>query len=403
MKITDYRELIEKCSYCAFCQETCPVFLEDLIETHLARARVNLINEVLLKNTMPVTSRFREIIDRCLLCTNCTQTCPSGVPVDEIIAAARFELDRQKRAGSIKKRILRTLLMKRGLTGFLSKAGSLAQRAGKLVGLKVKELPPLAEQPLDQKYTGIIPAEGNTRARVAYFIGCATNYLYPDTGEAAIQVLTRNGFEVVIPQGQVCCGIPVMAEGDETTVREMIRHNVSLFDGIDVEAIITDCTSCAMMLRTKMPKLIDDSLRERAQTVAEKVWEVTDFLVDRGLVDESAALQVQCTYHVPCHRGWKETVADAPRTLLSRIPGVTLVEMENPEACCGAGGTFFTEYRDLSRSICSRKIQDIKNTGTGTVITQCPACRFYLSLHLDDYRVIHPVSLLARAHGGDEK
>jgi glycolate oxidase iron-sulfur subunit len=244
LKLENYEAIINKCSHCGYCQATCPVYLEDMLESHVARNRLNLINQVLILKTMPSTPRFREILDRCLLCTNCTQTCSSKVPVDEIIIAARAETGKST-LGGLKSFVMSKMLQQRGLTGLMGKAGSLVQK----MGVAAREIPQLASKPFSQIYSGTIPAQGEQRGRVAYFVGCGTNFLYPDTGIATVQVLTRNGWEVEIPAGQVCCGIPAMAEGDLAAAREMVATNLNLFDLDNVDAVITDCTSCGMMIK----------------------------------------------------------------------------------------------------------------------------------------------------------
>lgn len=395
LKLENYEAIINKCSHCGYCQATCPVYLEDMLESHVARNRLNLINQVLILKTMPSTPRFREILDRCLLCTNCTQTCSSKVPVDEIIIAARAETGKST-LGGLKSFVMSKMLQQRGLTGLMGKAGSLVQK----MGVAAREMPQLASKPFSQIYSGTIPAQGEQRGRVAYFVGCGTNFLYPDTGIATVQVLTRDGWEVVIPAGQVCCGIPAMAEGDLAAAREMVATNLNLFDLDNVDAVITDCTSCGMMIKEKFSKMLnpEDPLQEKAQAWAGKIYEITDFLQQQGLSDRPASLYASFTYHVPCHRGWSPTVVDAPRELLGNLPGAELRELPDPEKCCGAAGTFFMEHRDLSERIRSHRVEQIEASEVQTVITQCPVCRFYLSASLNSQQVTHPVIMLAQAY-----
>ena len=240
---------------------------------------------------------------------------------------------------------------------------------------------------------------------MAYFVGCGTNFLFPDTGVATVQVLTRNGWEVVIPAGQVCCGIPAMAEGDLAAAREMVVTNLKLFDLENVDAVITDCTSCGLMLKENFSKMLEpeDPLQEKAQAWADKIFEITDFLQQQGLTDTPATLDACFTYHVPCHRGWSPTVVDAPRELLGNLPGAELRELPDPEKCCGAAGTFFMEHRDLSESIRSHRVEQIEASEVQTVITQCPVCRFYLSAGLAHQQVTHPVIMLAQAYENASK
>ncbi len=397
LDLKKYEELMAKCSHCEFCQATCPVFLEDLLETHVARARLELIRASLVEGSLPVTKRLRDVISRCLLCTNCVQTCPAGVPIDEIVVAARHRLYEEKRLDAPRRYLVNKFMSRRGFSGFIGMAEALAQR----MGLTPRELPAQASKRFESLCRGVISPKEKARARVAYYVGCATNAFYPDTAMNVVRVLTRNGIEVVIPDGLVCCGLPALVEGDLATVQKMVRVNIPILASQEVDAIITDCTSCGMMLRTKVAKALpeNDPLRLQAELIGTKVWEVTDYLNNVGLSSEPLGLPEKYTYHVPCHRGWTPTINDAPRNLLAAVPQAELVEMEYPERCCGAGGTFYMNFRELSENIRSHKLEDIGRTGVKTVLTQCPACRSYLSAPLADHTVMHPISFLAGAYG----
>ena len=398
IQLSNYEAIIDRCSQCNYCQATCPVYLEDMVESVLARNRIHVIQETMINKSLPLTPRAQEIIDRCLLCTNCVQTCSSQIPIDEIIIAARSELNQSKGGlGNIKNLVMGKLLTERGFTGMMGKAGALAQK----LGIGSKEMPTLASKTFDKFYSGTIAPIGEKRGRVAYFVGCGTNFMYPDTGVASVKVLTHNGIEVVIPAGQVCCGIPSIAEGDLKSAEDMLRTNIKIFADMDVDAIITDCTSCGMMFKEKYPKILPDNdpANILATQLAAKIWEVTDYLNHINLSQEPGAINITYTYHVPCHRGWSPTVRNAPRTVLAQIPQMELKEMDFPEHCCGAAGTFFMEHRDLSSNIRSHKVADINDTGADLVVTQCPICRFYLSAGLKNQEVLHPIALLAQSYG----
>lgn len=398
LRLTDYARIINKCSHCGYCQATCPVYMEDLLESHVARARLNLINATLIEKTMPVTPRVKEIINRCLLCTSCTRSCSSQVPCDDIITAARIELGSESGAvDSLKKFVMRKVLNQRGLAGVLSKAGSVAQK----LNITSMEMPTLASVTFDRQVSGTAEAQGEKRARVAYFVGCGTNFLFPDTGHAVVKVLAHNGVEVIIPSGIVCCGIPALAEGDLEGAQESMRTNIEILAGLEVDAIVTDCTSCGMAFKTKAAKLYPESdpLQEKIKLVSDKFWEATDFLNHLGLAAEPGEMAGKYTYHEPCHRGWSLTVDNAPRQLLANIPGTELTEMEEPGRCCGAAGTFYLEHRELAEKIRSHKLEDIRETGAEKVITQCPVCRFYLGIQLKEHQVMHPLGYLAKAYG----
>jgi glycolate oxidase iron-sulfur subunit len=391
MQVKDYEDGMSRCSHCGYCQAVCPVYQGEMLESLAPRNRMQLVYRAMVKKDMAVSPRLQEIIDYCLLCTSCTRNCPGQVPVDEIVIAARNELTH---SGGIRKVIMNKMLKRRGLAGILGRAGAMVQR----LGITSRDLPRLAAKPFEAIHQGEIAAVAPKIGRVAYFVGCGTNYLFPDTGEAVVKVLTSLGYDVIIPADIVCCGIPALAEGDLESAREMAACNIEALLNLGVDAIVTDCTSCGMMLKQKMAKLFaaDDPLQTSANAVAARVWEVTDYLVAQGVIPHDLTLNCQCTYHVPCHHGWSTTVKEAPRTLSALIKGVNLLEMEEPEACCGAAGTYYFNHRELSNRIRSRKLQDITQTGAELVMTQCPVCRFYIGAGLDK-KVEHPLKILAQA------
>lgn len=397
--LTGYEEIMDKCSSCAFCEATCPVFRADLLETHVARSRMLIIRETLVDKAMPVSKRTREVIDRCLLCSKCKQTCPAGVPVNEIVIAARHQLHKGKRMSLPRRMVLKQVMENRGVTGVLKKAEALAKAAG----ISPKEIPKLPKQSFSERYpAGTYKPDGKRRAKVLYFVGCGTNALYPDTGESAMKVLSHNGIEVTLPDGIVCCGIPALAEGDLETSRKLMETNLAALANSGADAIVTDCTSCGLTFKEKLLGIIPakDPLHEKAVEVSSKMVEVTDYLNQIGLDPAPGELKETYTYHVPCHGNWTPSLNDAPRKLLSGIKGSEGIEMDKPESCCGAGGAFFVDFKALSQKIREPKLAEIHQTGAETVVTQCPSCRSYLSSGLDKgQQVMHPITLIAKAYG----
>ena len=392
-----YRGLVEKCSHCALCEAICPVFQVDMLETHVARTRVDIIYQTLYKKAMPVTPRVREIIDRCLVCTSCTQDCGAAVPVHEIIITARAALYASKKKNRLQDYFTRTMMENRGIKGL----PALMLASAQAMKLAPSGFPKVSLRTFESLYHGIQAPTGVKRARVAYYAGCATNTMDVETGESVMKVLAHNGIEVVMPENLTCCGIPALGEGDVETARRMVRNNIAILADLEVDAIVVDCTSCGMMLRSEALKLLpaDDPLLAKALTMAAKVYEVTDYLNNIGLAVEPGRLEETYTYHVPCHRSWTSTLNEAPLQLLSKILGLKYSAMEDPAKCCGAGGAFFVEYSKLSQGISRKKLADIEGTGAGIVISQCPGCRSYLSDGLRRAKqTVHPVTVLRRAY-----
>jgi len=396
-RIEDYTKEINRCIQCNFCLEHCPVFIEDGIESSVARGRLNLIQALLVEKNLAPSDRAGELLNRCLLCTNCTQGCPSGIPVDDIVITARAELQKKYGLGRGKRFLLRQVVNRSSTTNLATWALSMARH----LNMVPDEFPEIASQSFEQLVSVNIKPQGEVRGKVGYFIGCATNYLYPEIGDAVIKVLTANGYEVVIPENQHCCGIPALVHGELGVAQDAVRWNADLFAKLEVDAVITDCTSCGYMLKVKAAKTLakDDPYQSKVAAVAAKVVEITDFVTREGLwQDLKAEKELKVTYHVPCHRAWSPNLIQAPRKLISMLPAVSVVEMSEPQRCCGAGGSFFVDHQQLAESIRARKLKDIHDTEADAVITQCPACRYYLSQGLKEKMpVLHPVELLAKA------
>ena len=401
MKLLDlngYRDILDKCSHCSFCQSTCPVYTESLLETYVARSRAELIKSVFLDKTLPVTDRVKEIVDRCLLCTNCQQTCPASIPIPELVINARYQIYQGKRLDFPKRLVLKQLMKKRGLKGIWSLAGKI----GKKLGMTPEELPDFPPKTFERlyppkKYT----VKGKPRARVAYYVGCGTNSMYPDTGAAVMKVLKHNGIEVILPKETVCCGLPALGEGDVNLAKAMMVKNIQILSSLDVDTIVTDCTSCGLTLKSKMLSVLDpdDSIYLKAQAVADKIYEVSDYLNKIGLSQKPEPKNWKYSYHVPCHRGWSPGLVEAPLELLDAADLKEYRALDDPQKCCGAGGSFFTEYKTVAQNIRAPKLEDVNNNEAKTVITQCPLCRMYLSHGLPDgTTVIHPIQLLAQAY-----
>ncbi|MBW1681764.1 MAG: (Fe-S)-binding protein [Deltaproteobacteria bacterium] len=372
--LEDYEDAISRCFHCQICQAACPVYLQDLLETYCARARLGLVQAVFLEQTLKVTPRLREVMDRCLFCTRCTRHCPAGVPLDDVFALARENLGKQ--------------LGEQGRDG----GAWTAPDAG---------VPGPVAGPLKSGLGEIPAVKGPVRARVAYYPGCATSRLFQDTGQAVLRVMSENGVQVMIPEGLSCCGFPAYVAGDLHTFRRAMQENLSILSGLDVDAILVDCASCGMAFKVKAGEVAkgDGAMEDQAARVAEKTWEATDYLNHLGPVAEPGAVAGVWTYHAPCRIGWTPTAEEAPEALLQHIPGAQYEALETTGACCGAGDLFHLRHGELSRSIRTKRLKEIRRNGAHTVVTQCPFCRYYLQQGGSDLEVMHPLAFLARAYG----
>ncbi|MDR3601092.1 MAG: (Fe-S)-binding protein [Desulfosporosinus sp.] len=406
-----------RCIRCGACQNVCPVFKELQAESTVARGRVKLIRGVITKD-LDITEGFINKMSLCLMCKACVVNCPSGVKVDKLVEAARKEIAEQKGLSALKKLIFRLVLKNRWVFNSGMKAGSLLQglvfRKGPQgqgmlprmsLGIdKRRLLAPLAPKSFRSLYPDVIKVP-DAKLRVAFFTGCMINYIYTDTGKAVINVLKRNGVEVVIPALQNCCGTPVRINGDYEAAKQMAKANIDVLLKEKVDGIVVACGTCGLALKEEYAELLEDDpiYAEKAKQIGAMVKDFTELVVSlAGFEDKLGNLPIKVTYHDPCHlvRGLK--VKAQPRQIIQCIPGVVFTEMKNSDTCCGSGGSFSLAHYELSTKINDHKVADIKQTGAEVLVTGCSACRMHIADGLNrqnvQVKVMHTAQLLEMAY-----
>jgi L-lactate dehydrogenase complex protein LldE len=205
--------------------------------------------------------------------------------------------------------------------------------------------------------------------RVGLFVTCLVDLMRPRIAFAALELLEAAGCDVVVPETQTCCGQPGYNAGDRASALALARKVIAEFDACDY--VVVPSGSCAGMIRTHYPDLFRDAPHEleRVQRLCARTYELTDFLVNVARIERvPGSYSGRVTYHDSC-AGLRELgVKSQPRALLSRIPGVTIAEMTQPEQCCGFGGTFSIKFGEISSHIAERKCADIAATGAEAVV-----------------------------------
>ncbi|MEW5933753.1 MAG: (Fe-S)-binding protein, partial [Bacillota bacterium] len=253
------------------------------------------------------------------------------------------------------------------------------------------------------------------RKRVAYFLGCVTDNLFPPVGEAVIGVLERNGYQVVVPEN-LCCGVAHRAYGDVAAAEELARQNLAVLAGTGAELVVTDCATCAHTLREYGDLLADDPRHAAAAAeLSGKVREVSQLLVEEGFAEPRGAVEETVTYHDPCHLGRGMGVRAQPRQILRSIPGLEFRELPEADWCCGGAGSYNVTHHELSVRILERKMENFRQTGARLLATSCPSCLLQLGFGLrrgelaaragvgvpavqSGARVVHPVQLLWQSY-----
>lgn len=398
---------VQACVHCGFCLSACPTYQELGEEMDSPRGRIVLMKQV-LEGALPANSA-QVHIDRCLGCLACEPACPSGVPYRDLISPYRAIVQEKlpRTSGEKWRRWMAAQTIPYPSRFRLALAGAKVGRAlGALVPVALRPMLSLAPKivPPTVALPRLAPAKGQRRARVALLAGCAQQVLEPDINVATIDVLTRNGVEVVIPEAQGCCGGLAWHTGDLTAARVFAQRNLDAFPP-DVDAILTNAAGCGSAMHEYHLILRGTPDESRAEDFRKRVIDVSVFLARLGLREQPAGWPESpraVAYHDACHLANAQGVRAQPRELLGAIPGVELREIANPHLCCGSAGTYNLDQPAIAGSLGTQKAQAAMATGADVVATGNIGCLTQLRAHLEKLgspvRVRHTMQVLRDAY-----
>jgi L-lactate dehydrogenase complex protein LldE len=239
------------------------------------------------------------------------------------------------------------------------------------------------------------------KPRIALFVTCLVDLMRPEIGFSALKLLETAGCDVVVPEGQTCCGQPAYNSGDKRTAHDLAVRVLDQLEGYDY--VVVPSGSCGGMIKVHYMDLFSNepTLKRRMADLAPKVYELTDFLASvMHMETVPGNMQGTITYHDSCS-GLRELGVQAqPRALLGKIKGLSLCEMKDSRACCGFGGTFALKYSDVSAAIADEKINNIQSSGAQAVVLGDLGCMLNIEgrlRRLGDERtqVLHVAQVLA--------
>ncbi len=385
-QLESHRREIARCVRCGVCRAVCPSFQPEREESFSPRGRIALIH-ALLDKRLPLSGIFIDRLATCTSCLACETACPGNVPVTAIIQAAKEDAVRSSGRG----------LISRFMTAALTNDHAMRSLAWLApVVLRYKKGPGSGVQGSQEKSSGQgarIQGPG-TRGRIAFYPGCAIKHFQPDLGRAAVAVLERIGYEVVVLDDAACCGRPLLSLGDREAARAVAEQNRQLFSSLQVDRVVTACASCGLIFKKEYPTLL-------ALSGAMPVQDIHEVLAEFMPVLPLGKLEQRVTWHDPCHLGRGQGLAKTARSVLGSIPGIELVETAHPGQCCGFGGVMRIGHHRLSNAIGDARAEDLIKTVAPIVVTGCPGCRMQLAEALkragSDAVVLHTVQVIEEA------
>jgi glycolate oxidase iron-sulfur subunit len=396
--------------------------VETANENDSPRGRIYLMRAV-ADGRLGLSQDVRHHLDLCLDCRACETACPSGVEYGKIIepfkVAVRNATPPAERSSLLQRLILQHLFPYADRVKLALAPARLLQRFGVLsfaesTGL-TRLLPPTLRrmQAMLPRLVGtgasaaeVNPPIGPTRARVALFLGCVGDAMFPETTAATIRVLQQNGCEVVVPRAQVCCGAIHYHSGVEGPALDFARQNLKAFRTQEFDAIIVNAAGCGAMLKDYDHLLPAADHAEAARFVS-NVRDISEFLISLGPIPPQKALPMKVTYHDACHLCHAQQVRNQPRQLLKLIPGLELIPLEESELCCGAAGTYNLTQPEMSERLGRRKMDKIAATGADVAVTGNVGCILQIARQAKERRseikVLHPVDLLDQAYSSSAR
>ncbi|HEV2474312.1 MAG TPA: heterodisulfide reductase-related iron-sulfur binding cluster [Chthonomonadales bacterium] len=411
----------EKCIRCGFCLDACPTFRLTGQETRSPRGRIYLVRSW-REGALAFDSGVVEALDTCLGCRACESACPSGVEYGSILEHARAHIEEHKLRPAAQSfaraQLLSTLTNPGKLATALKAAGALSKLTrGKMPGFAARLLSGSTEGALPlpavqgECRVHALPERsapmGARRATVGVLAGCVMRVLFGEVNSCTVRVLQQNGNEVIAPRAAGCCGALHLHAGFHSQALLRARSLIQAFEPYleKLDAIVVNSAGCGSTMKEYGELLKHDpAFADRAVRFAAKVRDVSEWLVDCGLVAPAGNAQMAVTYHDACHLAHGQRIRQQPRALLEAIPGLKLVELEESDTCCGSAGIYNLTEPEMARRLLDRKLARIRATGASVVATGNPGCLSWIQQGAQDagfpLQARHPVEILDAAYRG---
>ncbi|QKK16499.1 glycolate oxidase subunit GlcF [Rhizobium indicum] len=410
--VAESEQILRKCVHCGFCTATCPTYVTLGNELDSPRGRIYLIKDM-LENGRPADAEVVTHIDRCLSCLACVTTCPSGVDYMHLVDHARAHIEKTYKRpfmNRLTRAILAAVLPYPGRFRLALKLARLGRpfaglmRGGALkpfaamLALAPRRIPTAS----DFAKPGTYRPETKRRGRVAILSGCAQPVLDPGINAAAIRLLTRFGVEVVMPEGEVCCGSLVHHMGRAEQALESARANVDIWtreiDGQGLEAIIITASGCGTTIKDYGHMLrLDPVYAAKAARVSALAKDITEYLATLDLPAHTPK-GITVAYHSACSMQHGQRITLGPKQLL-KAAGFTVRDPAEGHLCCGSAGTYNIMQPEISAALKARKVKNIEATKADIIATGNIGCITQIATGTG-MPILHTVELLDWAYGG---
>jgi glycolate oxidase iron-sulfur subunit len=412
-------ELLADCVHCGFCLPTCPTYALWGEEMDSPRGRIYLM-ELASTGEIGIDDIFVTHIDRCLGCMACVTACPSGVQYDKLVEATRPQIERNYERSARDRwfrrlifalfpyprrlraaAVLGWLYQRLRIAALLRRSGLQARLPARLRALE-SLLPDVPLRDLRRRLPRRVAARGAPRGRVALVTGCVQSVYFAEVNAATARVLASEGYEVMVPREQGCCGALQEHSGEEAAALRRARRMIATMERADVDLIVINAAGCGSTLKEYGHLLRDDpAWVDRATAFSAKVADINEVLADIEPHAPRHAIAARVAYHDACHLAHAQGVRTQPRQVLAAIPQLDVVELSEPEICCGSAGIYNLLQPEAASDLGVRKAATIAAVAPDAVVTANPGCMLQINRHLErPLPMLHPVQVVDAAIRG---
>ena len=409
------KELLSDCVHCGFCLPACPTYVLWGEEMDSPRGRIYMIAKA-SQGEAPLDQNFRQHMDNCLGCMACMTACPSGVQYDKLIEDTRPQIERNISrtpadrmfrkflfavfpfAGRLRLMALPMFVYQRtGLQRLVRASGLLKLVPERLATMEA--LLPTVPNSLFHKLSGFTPSV-RKGPRVGMLTGCVQQVFFQHVNEATLRVLSAEGYEVVIPLQQPCCGALMLHSGVEEAARSMARKMIAIFENEDVDYIVINAAGCGSTMKEYGHLLRDDPVwADRAKAFSAKCRDVSEILLMRESQTARNPISLRVAYQDACHLRHAQGIHAEPRSLLRSIPNLDVAEIGEANLCCGSAGVYNLLHPQPARELGDRKVGNLLAANAQALISANPGCLLQLQAGLrrrgmDQVPMFHMVELL---------
>ena len=399
--------ILRKCVHCGFCTATCPTYVLNGDENDSPRGRIYLIKNMLEKGEAATPETVKHV-DRCLSCLACMTTCPSGVNYMHLVDHARTHIEetyKRPLTDRIQRNVLAAIMPRPKLFRLALIAAKLASPfksvidalGGKRFSAMLGILPQKLEAPMAFGKAGTYLPTQKPKGRVALLRGCVQSVLDPNINAAAIRLLTRLGYEVVVTDNNSCCGSITHHMGKEASALASAKAMIDQWTNANVDHIIITTSGCGVTIKDYGHMLrLDPEYASRAKVISAKARDISEFLAQIEI--PQAPMNLRVAYHAPCTLQHGQQLKTQPQALLRRV-GFDVHEVPEGHLCCGSAGTYNMMQPDISKQLLARKLANISATTPQIIATGNIGCMMQIG-SVTKIPIIHTVELLDWALGG---